>query len=284
VSFVSLVRRGADPDAHIVLAKAAPAMPAKGAKKDDMEEKAKKRLPPWMMKKSEAGSPAPTAPKGAMMSNTAELPVSVAKALEGVTLTDEQRSALIESVTALAAAPSKQEPVAPAGDEGEGEVTKGAVDITKSAEYQAIAKRAEDAEKLAKELREESDIAKSVATVRAEFPNLPVDAAALGAAMYRVEKGGATAEDLELIRTGMRAANGIAKHGAAIMREQGTMTPAENSPEGRIEKLAKGIAADNAKLTPEQAYMAALNTDEGKAAYGEAERVRAERLAGIAAD
>lgn len=240
VDFVSLVPRGADQDAHVVLAKSADADP------------------------SAPGAPAvKEGPVPETKTEKAELPEAVAKALEGVELTDEAREGLAAVIADLAPAPVADEPTEtdPEGDEPTGEPAP--ADVTKSAEYVALQKEVQD-------LRTERDIERTVAEVRKTYDSLPTSPEEFGAALYRVRKGEPTEGDLSLLEQVLAGANSAIQANALMTRELGTAVPAEDSPEGSIEKIAKGLQAQDPKLTAEQAYAQALNSPEGKQAYAQA--------------
>lgn len=242
LSFVSLVPRGADPDAHIVLAKSA----------DDVTG----RKPELQVSKTEGTTPMST----------------------DATSTDAATAA---STAAPAADVSKTDAAAtPAPASTDASVEKGdSVSISK-ADLDELRKTAD----LAKALRTESEIAKSTARVRKEYAGLPIDADAMGAALYRLGAGGHTQSDLDLVDTALKAAAGIAKNAARLTGEIGTAARAEDSRDGTLAKIAADIRKAEPTLTTEQAFARAMSTAEGKALYEELETERQSRAVGTSED
>lgn len=240
LSFVSLVPRGADPDAHIVLAKSA----------DDVTG----RKPELQVSKTEGTTPMSTD----------------ATSTDAATAASTAAPAADVSKTDAAATPASTDASVEKGD---------SVSISK-ADLDELRKTAD----LAKALRTESEIAKSTARVRKEYAGLPIDADAMGAALYRLGAGGHTQSDLDLVDTALKAAAGIAKNAARLTGEIGTAARAEDSRDGTLAKIAADIRKAEPTLTTEQAFARAMSTAEGKALYEELETERQSRAVGTSED
>lgn len=248
IDFVSLVPRGADQDAYVMLAKSA-----------DPDDQSARDVPTTSQERT-------TMPESTI---TDEQRAAVAKA--GVELTDEQIAALVAGLkpaeTETAEGGESTETTAETGTEVGKAEAEAATETVAKADFDAVRKELDD-------IREERDIAKRAEQVRKDFAHLPVDAIELAGAMHRIDKGTPTSEDAALVARVLGAADAGLRLNAQLTNELGTATPADGTPEAAVAKIAKGIEAANPDLTPEQAYRQALNTPEGRAAYGESENER----------
>lgn len=198
-----------------------------------------------------------------------ELPSEVAKALEGVELTEEHAAAL--AVILDAAKTEVPEGYVPATElETPGVTTPDSTDdkpseetpVEKSAEVIAVEKRLEESEATIAKMVEETEIAKAEATARERYPDL-AKATEIGGAMYRMRVGAATEEDLTLVDEVLAGASEQVKT-SKIAGTIGKSDEGSNSTTAELERLAKSAQDANPELTPEQAFREAMNTPKGQ--------------------
>lgn len=249
IDFVSLVPQGADPDAHIMLAKAHKPDPTKTSN------------PAAPTRGLPIGKEAPMA----------ELNETVVKALgedHGFKLTDEQ----IAGLNALATEPTPDPTpeatpeAAPAARMPDGTETATAdAAITKAIE--PIQKRLEAAEEsLAKEV-EGREIAIAIEKARTDYAGLSVDPDEIGPAVYRMTKGTGTEEDAKIVTSALAAAstqNAMAKISEPIGFEGDAP---EGTPAATVEALAKDIQTADPTVGTLAARVAAATSAAGRVAY-----------------
>lgn len=227
---VSLVRRGADQDAHVVLYKtAALAAPP--------EEIPRMTLNP-----------------------------AIAKHLDGVDLTDEQISSLNAEFEARASAPSgdgdvngegvpaaEAAPVAEVADPGT------PTEVGKSAEVVALEKRLEATE--AELAKNRADVEKRdlVEKVKIELPALAIDADAVASVMFRLEKA-----DRDAYLGILQSVNKIAAEAGTFVERGSNLGDDDADAFGKV--VAK-LMAETPGLSQPAAVSKALTTKEGRAAY-----------------
>ena len=239
---ISLVKRGADQDAHITLAKTA----------DSPEEEA----------------------------NMTELPEALSKALDGTELSEEQKAALAALFETTAAevpegyVPAPEEPAegapatpAPVAEAAEPET------VEMSKEFVDLQKELEDTRAEVAKMREEAEIEVHVAKAAEDFPTLS-NHDELGAALYRVEKSKSEEGDAELIRAALLAAAAQVEAGA-LFTTVGKSSEGSNSVAAELETLAKELQTSNPSMTTEKAQAEILKSPRGQELW--AQRLAAER-------
>lgn len=239
IDFVSLTAKGADQDAHVMLAKSAP---------DPVQSQ-----------------------EDPMADKNPTLPESVEKAFEGVTLTDKQKTDITQAVgqsvidgaaTAVAEADAARVAAEKSkGDEGEPKPEP----VTKSEGEIALEKRLADVESANEKLTTDAAIAVEADAVRKAYPNLAVDPVALGGAMHRMEVGKASPEDMALVRETLAGAEKASATASILTREIGSSVPSEASTQ--VDAIAKGLKEADPELSGPAAIAKAARTPEGAAAY-----------------
>lgn len=248
IDFVSLVPQGADPDAHIMLAKAHtpeptnPAAPTRGL---------------------------PTS-KETPVAN--ELNENVAKALgedHGFELTDEQIAGLNALTSEPVADPETTNDPTPTP-----EATGEALAADTATADAAITKAVEPIQKLLNETREElakeretRGIADAVTQARKDFSDLSVDPDEIGPAIYRLGKGTGTEADMTLFKTTLAAASAQ----GAIAKISEPIGFDGEAPDGTAAATVEGLAKDIQTADPTvgtlAARVAAAKSPQGRAAY-----------------
>ena len=229
---VSLVPRGADQDADIVLAKAASA-----------EEEL----------------------------NMAELPSEVAKALDGTDLTDDQRAQLaILFESAREEVPEGFTEMVEESEEeagAEAAVTEPEA-VAKSAEVIDLEKRVLEGEERMAKMQRDADIAKAEDEAEDRYSEL-AKARQLGTALYNVRMNTATEEDIAVLDEVLAGASAQIKT-SNVISTIGKSDEGSNSADAQMVSLTKRAKDANPSLSDAQAYREALNSDEGQAIWAEA--------------
>ena len=228
---VSLVPRGADQDADIVLAKAASA-----------EEEL----------------------------NMAELPSEVAKALDGTDLTDDQRAQLaILFESAREEVPEGFTEMKTEEEETEAEATVTEPEaVAKSAEVIDLEKRVLEGEERMAKMQRDADIAKAEDEAEDRYSEL-AKARQLGTALYNVRMNTATEEDIAVLDEVLAGASAQIKT-SNVISTIGKSDEGSNSADAQMVSLTKRAKDANPSLSDAQAYREALNSDEGQAIWAEA--------------
>lgn len=249
ISWVSLVKQGADTSAHIKLAKAAPEPTTKA---------------------TNPGAPIRAVPAG-KDSPMAKVSEKVAKALgedHGFDLSDEQIEALNALDTEPEADPTPDpDPTPPRDDPSEPKNDEG---LTKMVE--PLRKELADVQKQLDEERETRGIAEAVSKARTDYSGLAVDHEAIGGALFRMGKGNATPEDVELMTSTLAAAS--AQSDVAKLTQ--TIGFDGEAPDGSaasvIAKTADTFMGEDPNLTRVEARVKAAKTPAGIAAYEAAQK------------
>ena len=235
IEWVSLVPAGADPAAHVRLAKAAPNT-KEGPMATKVNDTIAKHLP------------------------------------DGVELSEEQAEALntvfsdAEAQVPEGYTKPEVESTAPPKPEDDPAPTP----VEKSAEFIALEERVEKAENTANAEVEGREIRESVAKAKIDYGHLAVDIEKLGAALYRVEKGKPEDGDMALVREALAGASAVIDHGQ-VTGAIGTDATDTAGPgvDGVIAKIAKGLQETDPTLGVLDARSKAMETDEGRRAYDE---------------
>lgn len=240
IEWVSLVKRGADPDAHVRLAKAAPItepVTKEGPLADKLNETIAKHLP------------------------------------DGVELSEEQvtdlNAAFTEATDAVPEGYTKVESTDP--PKPEGNPTPAVVDpVEKSADFVALEERVAKAEQTANAEVDARETREAIEKAKIDYGHLAVDIDKLGAAIHRVEKGQAAEGDMDLIKETMAGASAVIDHGR-VTGVIGTDAsgPTRTGVDGTVEKIAKAAQEKDPTLSGLDARTQAMETDEGRAAYDE---------------
>lgn len=237
---VSLVRRGADQDAHVVLHKSA-------------DPRRSEETPPM----------------------TIDLTPAVAKALEGIdtsglspeivaalnaTFATPEAPAAAESTIETEAAPTGGGDVTTA-EATAGETSPEGEPVVKTAEQVALEKRLADAEGRIAEMTKAAEIGALVQKAKVELPALSIDAEEVATVMYRIGKA-----DADVVFKILKAASDAVAE-AGTFTEAGSNLGRDDATE--FGKIVSKVMADQPSLTRPQAVAKALETAEGRAAYAQ---------------
>ncbi len=282
---VSLVYQGADPYAHIVMAKSAGAKPAvaitaptsKGAHMSDLNKQLAKALD-GVAGAGDLSSEIVNALNIAFPTETPEVdpkadvtpptetptPDPTATPAADVTPTPDPTATPAPASTPAADATSPEGTPAPdASPEGDGAVLEAAVTKAVSTATAKMQKELDETTSALAKATETREIGEHVEKIRKDLPGLTVDADVLGAAMYRMGRNEMTDEDRTLVLDTFGAASALGTESPAFI-EYGTAQVGDDSPGATIAKIA---TANSEGKTQAQAIADALETPEGREAY-----------------
>lgn len=238
IDSVSLTKRGADQDAHVLLAKAAPPPAKEDRTMADLAEPIRKALGD----ETELTDEQTAAVSAVFDEARAEVPDGYVKAPEGKTGETGDGGDGGDAGASAEGAAGTAEPV----------------DVTKSEPFVALQKSHDS-------LLRKTDERDFVDEHKAEYAHLPGDAVNITKAVYAQQRGDATPEQHETVRTAMAGASTAIAAGP-VTTEIGT-SRAEDQELAPLTTLAKAAGEADPKLDAPARTKAALMTEEGQKAY-----------------